>query len=197
MKRFAFVNKINKIAYVLTPAVPMYEHGVPYGEFTAVDVTDTGLTDQDLIINYGWDGLSLVKIPPSPGECFDWDGIAWVFNLTAGLKQLRLQRDEELRLCDWTQMPDAPLDEAKKLEWQQYRQALRNLPDSYLNMSSLKDVVWPTKPQQEILMEAVIAGVVVVVVLAALIIKNKKSEPADGKGASTKKLNEGAPKSKS
>lgn len=57
------------------------------------------------------------------------------------LSILRDERELQLRLTDWTQLPDVP--EATRLAWQPYRQALRNLTE---NFTTLEDVVWPTKP---------------------------------------------------
>ena len=38
---------------------------------------------------------------------------------------LRVNRNRMLAECDWTQLPDAPVDKAA---WAGYRQALRDLP---------------------------------------------------------------------
>lgn len=59
-------------------------------------------------------------------------------------RQMRQQRDALLAQCDWTQLPDSPLSEAKKSEWQTYRQALRDLP---ANITDIDNIVWPTKPE--------------------------------------------------
>jgi len=40
----------------------------------------------------------------------------------------RARRNTLLKNCDWTQLPNAPLTDAKKKEWETYRQALRDLP---------------------------------------------------------------------
>lgn len=56
---------------------------------------------------------------------------------------LRTMRTNLLKDCDWTQAPDSPLTDAKKAEWQTYRQALRDMPN---NASDPTSVTWPTKP---------------------------------------------------
>lgn len=38
----------------------------------------------------------------------------------------RTVRDELLKASDWTQMPDSPLPDSKKVEWATYRQELRD-----------------------------------------------------------------------
>jgi len=53
---------------------------------------------------------------------------------------IRAQRDGLLLECDWTQVGDAPLTNEKKEEWRTYRQALRDLPQSYSNP---EEVVFP------------------------------------------------------
>lgn len=59
------------------------------------------------------------------------DDLAW----------LRSERDRKLIECDWTQGADVP--DNIKLAWQPYRQALRDITETYSNML---DVVWPDKP---------------------------------------------------
>jgi hypothetical protein len=40
-------------------------------------------------------------------------------------EQIKLWRNTQLAISDWTQLPDAPVN---KTEWATYRQALRDLP---------------------------------------------------------------------
>ena len=53
---------------------------------------------------------------------------------------LRSQRDAMLAACDWTQVPDAPVDQAA---WAAYRQALRDLPSNTVDPANPD---WPTPP---------------------------------------------------
>jgi hypothetical protein len=60
----------------------------------------------------------------------------------------RQRRNLMLTGSDWTQGADSPLSESKKAEWQTYRQALRDLPESVSDPLTSKDsVTWPTKPE--------------------------------------------------
>ncbi|GAB7022171.1 tail fiber assembly protein [Salidesulfovibrio brasiliensis] len=60
--------------------------------------------------------------------------------LDAEAVTVRKERDERLRLSDWTQLADAPLDDAQKTAWADYRQALRDVPQQ----TGFPDVVeWP------------------------------------------------------
>ena len=63
--------------------------------------------------------------------------------LSEAWAELRNTRNIELTLCDWTQSADCPLTDAKKVEWQTYRTALRNLPE---NTSDPRNPTWPSKP---------------------------------------------------
>lgn len=58
-------------------------------------------------------------------------------------KSIRKKRDESLLKCDWTQLPNAPLSQSKKDEWETYRQALRDLPS---NITNVYNVNWPIPP---------------------------------------------------
>ena len=55
----------------------------------------------------------------------------------------RGERTGRITGTDWTQLPDAPLTDAKKAEWVTYRQALRDLP---ANTSDPANPTYPTKP---------------------------------------------------
>ena len=59
----------------------------------------------------------------------------------------RQRRNLLLGDTDWTQGADSPLSDAKKTEYQTYRQTLRDLPNSVSNPLNSKDsVTWPSKP---------------------------------------------------
>ena len=60
--------------------------------------------------------------------------------IEAAWLDLRKQRDARLQDSDWTQVPDAPVDQAA---WALYRQELRDLP---ANTDDPRDVVWPQEP---------------------------------------------------
>lgn len=42
---------------------------------------------------------------------------------------VRTDRNKRLADCDWTQLPDCPLDSPTRLEWISYRQALRDITE--------------------------------------------------------------------
>ena len=72
-------------------------------------------------------------VSKSPDDIEDFEvAQAWV--------SLRVERDARLKSSDWTQVPDAPVDQPA---WATYRQELRNLPQ---NTDDPRQVVWPTPP---------------------------------------------------
>lgn len=58
--------------------------------------------------------------------------------------ELRSKRNSLLSASDWTQMRDASLSKAKKDQWKEYRQALKDLPE---NTPDINNVQWPEKPE--------------------------------------------------
>lgn len=59
------------------------------------------------------------------------------------IEKLRLERNNKLAQSDWTQLPDAPLSNAEKAAWQEYRHALRMLPQ---NTEDPTNPTWPQEP---------------------------------------------------
>ena len=53
-----------------------------------------------------------------------------------------------LAQSDWTQLPDAPLTEAKKAEWAVYRQQLRDMTTVYASIQDISELVIPTIPSK-------------------------------------------------
>jgi hypothetical protein len=62
-------------------------------------------------------------------------------DLTALATQARDQRDVLLSQSDWTQVADAPVDQAA---WATYRQALRDVPSQ---AGFPENINWPTRPE--------------------------------------------------
>lgn len=59
------------------------------------------------------------------------------------LEIIRDMRDGLLEDSDWRMVSDSPLSDEKRTEWQTYRQALRDLPQSNTDPFS---IVFPTRP---------------------------------------------------
>jgi hypothetical protein len=56
-------------------------------------------------------------------------------------EQARAERNRLLAASDWTQLPDAPVDQAS---WATYRQALRDIT---AQQGFPENVIWPTPPE--------------------------------------------------
>lgn len=61
------------------------------------------------------------------------------------MEEIKQKRNMLLQASDWTQGADSPLTDAKKAEWQTYRQALRDVPANNATATK-KTVNWPTPP---------------------------------------------------
>lgn len=115
------------------------------GDSLVVDITD----DQENEFVYatskyydnGWKDK-----PIKPGNHYKWTTTGWEFDYDRFWSEIRSQRDTLIRHTDWTQLPDAPLTEQQKTEWQTYRQALRDVPINNSTATSLEEVVWPAAP---------------------------------------------------
>ena len=64
-------------------------------------------------------------------------------NIAAAWQALKTERNLALQASDWTQVPDAPVDQAA---WAAYRQALRDLPSS---TTDPRNPVWPEPPTSD------------------------------------------------
>ena len=67
------------------------------------------------------------------------------------MNMVRGQRDGQLRGSDWTQIGDAALAGHTAEEWATYRQALRDVPQTYDRVS---EVVWPMDPPTQAAIDA-------------------------------------------
>lgn len=87
----------------------------------------------------GWRDRDATVIVPSVGETGELiDEIPPAPTLE---DQVRAQRDYLLKDSDWTQLPDAPVDQTA---WATYRQALRDITDQ---AGFPETIDWPTQPQ--------------------------------------------------
>jgi len=102
------------------------------------------------------------RVPFTPEEEAEWATMKEEWEAGADERvatEIRTERDAKLTSCDWTQVIDAPVDQAA---WAIYRQALRDLPsqEGFPN-----EVTWPTEPVEAVAEEAVSEVPVVEVVV--------------------------------
>jgi hypothetical protein len=95
---------------------------------------------------------SIVEYPERPSDDHEFDFILeqWVDTKTdeiraqEALEALRRERNIKLAMSDWTQLPDSPLNEEQKAAWAEYRQALRDIPNTGVFEQNL--IQWPQPP---------------------------------------------------
>lgn len=75
---------------------------------------------------------------------FDFENEVWVIEIDKESNLVRQRRDVLLLQSDWTDSAQTRLGNEKFLKWQEYRQALRDIPQQ---AGFPLDVVWPTKPE--------------------------------------------------
>jgi len=62
------------------------------------------------------------------------------------LASIRLQRNYLLSQTDWTALNDVPLSPSEKQAYENYRQQLRDFPDTVNVNLPIEQIIWPTKP---------------------------------------------------
>lgn len=88
-------------------------------------------------------------LPPKPSQyhVFDYEKLIWTDSRTVEMQWniVRQERNRLLTISDWTDTLSAPgrLGEALYAQWQEYRQALRNVTQQLDPFN----IVWPTTPQ--------------------------------------------------
>lgn len=125
-----------------------YVHLQTYGDTQAVIVSSEA--DNDSIMVTGWYNLEddeWATRVACPAPYYVWKNKQWTFDAEAFFNVLRLQRGQLISESDWTQFSDSPLTAEKKSEWAIYRQALRDIPATYSNATSIDDITWPTQPE--------------------------------------------------
>ena len=63
----------------------------------------------------------------------------WALKAEYQWADIRAERNARLSACDWTQLPDAPVDKAA---WAAYRQALRDIT----KQDNPFNITWPVEP---------------------------------------------------
>lgn len=62
------------------------------------------------------------------------------------MDSIRNIRNQLLAASDWTQLPDAPLSDAARLAWADYRRALREVTNGVTDPDQIN---WPDRPGGE------------------------------------------------
>ena len=120
------------------------------GVFMGITITDIDpLDENNILIPAG----CVETAPPSTTEeqLARWDGAAWAVEDIPQPEpapepvdpavEARANRDALLSSSDWTQVADAPVDQAT---WAAYRSLLRDVPQQ---AGFPTDITWPTNPE--------------------------------------------------
>ena len=134
------------ISYIeVTPTGQIVSCGqVQNSTFHLVQPSDGNQIIQGIMITdpaqYYWTGESVETIPvrPSYTHEFDYQSKTWKVSESA----VRVLRDTLLAQCDWTQLPDVPLE--TKTAWASYRQALRDITKQ---AGFPTEVIYPSVPE--------------------------------------------------
>lgn len=114
--------------------------------------TLNGVSEAFFMDTHYWDGETLRNRNQRPSPFCYWDSAIsdWKINETAFLEEVRRVRNQELTKTDWTQIQDATVSAEKRLEYQAYRQQLRDItgpvlenPEAFIR---IEDLPWPTPP---------------------------------------------------
>lgn len=149
LKKWAMVDSEgNPCGYIQTPDTGDMEGvldtntGYTYRE---VDFEkDVGTTDS--LWYYDSSRSSWAARQPKPSKFHEWKSKLWVFNEEDFWSSVRGDRNRLLSASDWTQVSDAPLTDSKKQEWLQYRQSLRDVPETNSGVSDKDSINWPVPP---------------------------------------------------
>lgn len=146
MKRFKIHNNVNGAdfeqigeAFVMNPGYGKPDRWVPTSSLMPADVARVVDTRPAPSID---DKNATESLLPS-------EYVVTVEDITQEIKDkkmaaIRAERNKRLTATDFTQLADAPLDAPQKQAMREYRQALRDLPETVTNPDV---VVWPVKPE--------------------------------------------------
>lgn len=147
MTRVAIVNPQGEIEQMYSSGVNVEPEGLWAPDNTrevyhVIDALDTATFMARRYLK----GSEFVERAAKPGDYYDWADEAWVLSVERLMVEIRRERTYRLFQCDWTQGADAPLTDAEKAEWVEYRAGLRSVPATNDEVTHLDQVVWPDAP---------------------------------------------------
>jgi hypothetical protein len=128
MKWFAYVSdKIEQIYPGDGPNGDIPRNVVGFENMQSVEIPET--LNRMFVM---WDGTQIIEDSVKKQKYFD---DAWMF--------LRIERNNRLQMCDWTQSRDSPLTPEQQDAWSVYRKTLRDLPNAITDPTQVE---WPAPP---------------------------------------------------
>ena len=123
--------------------MPKYEFDVPnvcpgalMDELNADGVQPQHMQSRDNVV---WITVPAMLQPQMSSIVSAHDGPAAHAEIAWGV--VRAKRNALLLACDWTDLPNSPVDNPNG--WEDYRTALRDIPQTF---ATVDEIVWPTKP---------------------------------------------------
>ena len=153
MKTYAIYDissgEINRFYKGLNPVIQC-EQTESFVECSGLESQETHWVNDGTLTEYTAEQSKSKRKEWFVGESWSNTSMSWVIDDETLLQAevanaIRLKRNELLAQSDYTQMPDVTLSNQDL--WDNYRQALRDLPQTYANITSLDEVTWPTPPQ--------------------------------------------------
>ena len=137
----------------------------PSEDFTIIEINDENvsmrLSELDSYVSDGVYNIKVYSSKRNAEEILDTDGKSFSTKqyksshfvgddtakdarlLADKWANIRNFRNQDLASSDWTILDDSPLENAKKIEWQNYRQKLRDVPK---DNDDPDNIDWPVKP---------------------------------------------------
>jgi len=87
---------------------------------------------------------TLRQIPQRPTRSHVWNAQRrrWELDTSIAARHARQTRNAQLQACDWTQLPDVPLE--TRAAWAEYRRALRDITEQ---PGFPDNIEWPEPPE--------------------------------------------------
>lgn len=128
------------------------EERIRYGWYSVVNISDYHDTETSYIAGYTYDIFDdhVVQTPQIINFSDEELALRQEQKKINFFMQLRMDRNDKLKNCDWTQLSD--IQKVKSPEWitawENYRQALRDLPQVYENTTDFNfyNISWPPEP---------------------------------------------------
>jgi hypothetical protein len=151
-KQSGRISRISYPSHKIDPA-GVSEDGKEFVIHVNEDNMPEGCDNLQHFMSYYWYVPSenkFIFIGAAPNRHATWSNElnGWQFDREDLLNDVRIERNRKLSSCDWTQVADSPLSEEQKIEWQSYRQSLRNVINNLGAILSISEVNWPNPPNQ-------------------------------------------------
>ena len=126
------------------------------------NISNFHVLDNQTVKSYGWYPYRFVEAEKNENQFYDGSDIVIEENEVVEYQKVRNKTQQEIEQeisnewdsvrnkrnillaeCDWTQLADSPLTNQKQIEWQIYRQQLRDITTQQNPFS----ISWPTPPE--------------------------------------------------